>query len=147
LDDSVLDRLVATRALTDAQAKAVGFSASLYSLVDQDSNLATAIRSAKFAPLGGNAPASTEELAKLSRDDWSKFFSANAALVPADSTAAEAAEAMSGRLSGLHPVIALASRLPQIVPDVATAQLTALSKLAGRNPQVIGVDTSALDMT
>ena len=146
LNDAALLKLLDARSLTEAQAQAVGLSASLYVLTERNEKLATALRTAQFPALAGKAPTSTEDFAKLRADDWTAYFAANAALVPAGSTPAQAGEAMAVRLSTLHPGVALAARLPRLAADQAVQQLTTLNVLLQRNKQVVGADFAALDL-
>src|SRR5947208_2033478 len=114
IDNPTLDRLVAAHTINDTQAQTVGFSAALYTLVDQDEKLATSIRGTNFAPLANRPPGSTADLAALSVGDWTGFFTANPTLVPSGATPGAAGAAMAARLSALHPGLALAARLPRV---------------------------------
>jgi hypothetical protein len=147
LDDATFDRLVAAHTINEGQAKAVGFSAALYTLVDQDDKLATVIRGTNFAALANRPPASTGDLAALNADDWTGFFTANPTLVPSGATPGAAGTAMAARLSALHPRLALTARLPRVaVPQLGT-QIGALAPLFTRNRAVVGADFSTLDTT
>jgi hypothetical protein len=145
VDDTTLNQLVAAGTISDAQAQAVGFSAALYAIADQDDKLAVAIRDTNISSLGNRPPTSTADLAELRPSAWADFFTAHPNLVPNDSTPATAGAAMAARISALHPGLALAARLPRVSVAEVGDQITALSSLFPRNRAVIGVDFAKLD--
>jgi Tc toxin complex TcA C-terminal TcB-binding domain/Neuraminidase-like domain/Salmonella virulence plasmid 28.1kDa A protein len=147
IDDATLDRLVAAHTIDDTQAKAIGFSAALYMLADQDEKRATAIRGTSFARLDNKPPASTADLAALSPGDWTSFFTANPTLVPNDATPTAAGAAMAARLSALHPGLALSARLPRVATAQLGTQITSLATLFTHNEAVVGADFTTLDTT
>ena len=130
LTDATLTTLVSNNTLTATQAQALGFSVALYALVDENTLLATAIRSYSALPqLAGNPAASTADLAKLTAADWTTFLVSTLAPLPSGATPASVADALARRLAAIHPNVALTARLPQPDATQLTATLTTLAPL------------------
>jgi hypothetical protein len=150
LDEATLTRLVSSGKLTDSQARDVGFSAALYQLADEDTALASAIRAASFPQLGGKAPASTADLAKLRPADWTSFFTSRKTGPSANVGPEELGAAFAARFAALHPGVAISARLPSVDADDVTGALRELAPLFTQNPKVVGgrfedLDTGDLD--
>ena len=150
LDEAMLIKLVSEQKLTVSQAHDVGFSAALYQLVDEDTALASAIRSASFPQLGGKAPASTTDLAKLRPTDWTSVVTSRKTAHSANVGPEELGAALAARFAALHPGVALSARLPSVDGDKLAGALTDLDPLFRQNPKVVGgrfedLDTGGLD--
>ena len=143
-DDATLTSLVSSGTLTDAQAQSVGFSAALYGLADENTALATAIRSATFSHLGGKPAASTVDLAKLGPADWTGFLTSSKSALPAGVTPAAAGASLAARFASMHPGVALLGRLPQVDVNNVGGLLADLGPLFALNPQVVGVSHDKL---
>lgn len=131
LDDATLTRLVANGTLTDAQAQRLGFSSSLFQVVD-DVELATAVRSASFARLGNQPASSTAELAAITHAEWAEFLVSRQVELPEGATPESAAAALAGRFAVLHPNVALIGRLPQAEEAELTRALAMNDDAAAR---------------
>ena len=147
LNDAALAKLVAKKLLTDTQASQLGYSTSLYSIVGGDAALAAAVRDARFSALGNEPATSTSDLARLSSDDWSRFFASGGAKLPAGASAQSAGKAMAARFAALHPTIALLGRLPTIEATRVTSMISDLAPLFQRNQRVIGSSFDKLNTT
>ncbi len=113
-DDDTLGAMVAAKTLTEDQARALGFAAGLYGLVDEDLTLATAIRGAVYPRLGGKPATSTADLARLSSGDWGAFLSMSKVTLPVGSKPDSLSAALAGRFGALHPGVAITGRLPSV---------------------------------
>ena len=149
LDDTAIAKLVTSKAITDAQGKALGLSTALYALTDQSSALAAVIQSASFAQLGGKPAASTADLAKLGPADWTAFLTSSKAPLPAGATPETAGAALARRFAAIEPNVAVFARLPHTTADQLTGSLTSLAALVGRNAgkPVVGADFGQLVTT
>jgi hypothetical protein len=150
LDEAMLIKLVSEHKLTDSQARDVGFSAALYQLVDGDTALASAIRSGSFPWLGGKAPTSTADLAKLRATDWTRFVASMKTAPSAKASPEELGAALASRFAALHPGVAISARLPLVDVSEIAGALRDLGPLFKQNPKVVGgrfedLDTSGLD--
>jgi hypothetical protein len=145
LDRAKLAQLVTAGALSDAQAKDLGFSSTLYQLAEHDTKLATAIRHAAFPKLAGKQPRSTADLARLDADDWRQFLATHEVSLPAGASTESAADALAGRLAALHPTTALIGRLPAVDAGRLGQDLALLAPLYARNRRVVGADFEKLD--
>lgn len=143
LDEATLTRLVVERKLTSAQAKDVGLSAALFQLVGEDTNLASAIRSASFPRLGGS-PTSTTDLSRLSVADWTRFFTSHSAALPAGATAKSMGATLAGRFAMIHPAVAITTRLPQADAGQVTEAVRDLAPLFQHNAKVVGISFAEL---
>jgi hypothetical protein len=145
LDDAALTHLVSNSTLTDAQAKDLGFSSALYQLVEGDTALATAIRSASFPKLDGKPPTSTVDLARLSAADWASFLASSNVTLPAGVTSDGVSTALAARFGALHPGVALTARLPSVDVSQVTGDLSSLGPLFQQNPKVVGMSFGQLN--
>jgi hypothetical protein len=146
VDEASLTKLVAEKQLTEMEAQQVGFSAALYQLVHEDTELAMAIRSASFGRLAGQSPTSTADLAKLTVADWSSFLSSSKTL-PNGTTADGMARTLAARFAAVHPSVAFVARLPDGNADEVGRDLHDLGPLFTQNPKVVSVSFDALDAT
>jgi hypothetical protein len=112
LDDTTITTLVTSKALTEAQGQALGFSVALYELTDQSSALAKAIQSASLPQLGGKPAASTADLAKVDPAGWTTFLASASAALPAGVTPQIAGVALARRFATVEPNAAVFGRLP-----------------------------------
>jgi Tc toxin complex TcA C-terminal TcB-binding domain/ABC toxin N-terminal region/Neuraminidase-like domain len=147
IDDALLGKLVADRKLTEAQAQALGLAVVLYELLGGAAALATVARTATFAQLGGRAPASIDDLARVGAAGWTTLFGAHADLLPAGTTAAALGETFSRRAAALHPEAALGAGLPAVEAGTVARYLLILAPLYLHNDQVVGARFDDLDTT
>ena len=147
IDDALLGKLVADRKLTEEQAKAVGLAVVLYELLGGAAALATAVRTATFAQLGGRAPAAVEDLARVGSGGWTAFFGAHKDLLPAGAPAAALGETFARRAAALHPEAALGAALPPVEAGTVARYLLILAPLYQHNDQVVGARFDDLDTT
>jgi hypothetical protein len=137
IDDAVLTELVVQKKLTDAQAKTLGFAATVYQLGGEHAQLATALRKAPMATLGGKPSQSTLDLAALRPEEWVSFLAAYPEAVPDGITAEHLAPVLSARFSALHPSTALFSRLKQVDGAQVLQDLLTLEPLRDAHPSVL----------
>lgn len=134
IDGAALSRWVREKKLTLAQAAEVELCAALYALVDDDAKVAKAIRGAALSRLGGEAPASTRDLARLSAADWTAFFRSPKAALPAGATPESAGASLAARLAALHPSVALLARFPTVSDAPRNEDLPSLRSLSSAYP-------------
>ncbi|MCW5801525.1 MAG: hypothetical protein KIT31_03995 [Deltaproteobacteria bacterium] len=145
IDDATLVKLMVERQLTEAEARIVGFSASLLALSDGDADLATAIRNAPL-PLTGRPATSTRDLAALSPADWDALTAPHLATRTGERELRVDPRALATRLATLHPAAAFGGRLPRAEAATIVRRLELLASLAANNPVVVGVPFERLDL-
>lgn len=147
LDDATLAKLVEERKLSAEDAKRVGVAVAVYELADGKVPLAAAVRDAKPASLGGASPRSTEDLAKVSAEEWAHVLAATPDALPEGVSAESAGAGLARRFAVLHPSIAFVSRLPKAEPTRVVAAARELTRLLEKNERVVGEELASLDTT
>lgn len=143
LDAAGIDQLVRAGVLDEQRGRSLAVVATVYDLADGDAEIAHAILHAKPGSLGGRTPASTEDLARVSRAEWQAAL--GGVRLPDSTDPVELADALAERFGALHPGVSLVGKLPSVKPGVVLKDVEALSPLLAKNPRIADVDFDALD--
>jgi hypothetical protein len=142
VSDALLATLVGSHTLTEAQARAVGTALALYDVLDEDATLVTAARTTVFASLGGSAPASIPDLARIAASEWTALLATHGV----SASAATRGAAVRARLARFASGVLL-DRLPAITVEALALAIGRLTPAYAKNSQVAGVPYERLDLS
>ena len=140
VDEITLRALTQSGTLEPVHVDRLGLAASLLRLTNGGEALVEAALGRPLESLGGRSPTRSEDLARMTVDEWTGLLKEGAAPVAEGSTVEEFAKTISEESAGAYPTVALMQRAlrKDSNPDAP------LALLAARNEEL---DLLALDLT
>jgi hypothetical protein len=138
IDETTLRGFLETGALDVSQAHRLGLTASLHRLTAANDSMLELALTREFPAVGNRRLRRTEDLARLSNDDWIVLVRDSGAAPPDGSTIEAYATELEEAAVGAYPTVGMLHRAVRNSPE------SGLASVAARNPDV---DLLSLDLT
>lgn len=140
IDEVTLRGFVQSGVLEEAHADRLGLAASLFRLTDASAPAVEHALGRSFDSLGGRGLSKSEDLARLTHDDWVNLLNDSGVRIPNGSNIETHATELEEACVGAYPTIGMIHRAIR----VGAGDSAALATVVLRNP---GVDLLSLDLT
>lgn len=140
IDEVTLRGLMQSKVIEEPHAERLGLAASILRLTDANAPAIQHTLGRSFDSLGGRELSKSEDLARLTHDDWVSLLNDTEAAIPNGSSIEQRATELEEICVGAYPSIGMIHRALRVGSEDSAVLATVVS----RNP---GVDLLSLDLT